>query len=154
MTLRRNTLWNLLGSSLPLLAAALFIPYCFNQLGGEAFGVLTLIWALIGYFSLFDLGVGRALTYEIGRRQLSKSSDDIPAVVRSGLVLTLLAGMVGALVMYCLAPYLAGSWLKITPSLGPDARRASRKNWQHFRWHITSLLRYFWKYTGRLPRLP
>jgi GT2 family glycosyltransferase len=35
-----------------------------------------------------------------------------------------------------------------------DARRASRKNWQHLRWHIASLLRYFWKYTGRLPRLP
>jgi N-acetylglucosaminyl-diphospho-decaprenol L-rhamnosyltransferase len=35
-----------------------------------------------------------------------------------------------------------------------DARRASRKNWQHFRWHITGLLRYFWKYTGRLPGLP
>jgi N-acetylglucosaminyl-diphospho-decaprenol L-rhamnosyltransferase len=35
-----------------------------------------------------------------------------------------------------------------------DARRASRKNWQHFRWHITSLLRYFWKYTGRLPTIP
>jgi GT2 family glycosyltransferase len=35
-----------------------------------------------------------------------------------------------------------------------DARRASRKNLQHFRWHLTSLFRYFWKYTGRLPRLP
>ena len=35
-----------------------------------------------------------------------------------------------------------------------DARRASRKNWQHFRWHITSLFRYFWRYTGRLPPLP
>jgi len=124
MSLRRNTLWNLLGSGLPLLAAALFIPYCLNQLGSEAFGVLTLIWALIGYFSLFDLGVGRALTYEIGRRQLSKASDDMPAVVRSGLALTLLAGIVGALVMYCLAPYLAGSWLKITPSLAPDTRLA------------------------------
>jgi O-antigen/teichoic acid export membrane protein len=33
----------------------------------EAFGVLTLIWALIGYFSLFDMGVGRALTYELSK---------------------------------------------------------------------------------------
>jgi GT2 family glycosyltransferase len=35
-----------------------------------------------------------------------------------------------------------------------DARRASRKNWQHFRWHIAGLLRYLWKYKGRLPTLP
>jgi O-antigen/teichoic acid export membrane protein len=124
MSLRRNTLWNLLGSSLPLLAAILFIPYCLNQLGGESFGVLTLIWALIGYFSLFDLGVGRALTYEIGRRQSSEAGADIPAVVRSGLALTFLAGIMGALVMFYLAPYLAGSWLKITPNLAPDTQLA------------------------------
>ncbi len=124
MSLRRNTLWNLLGSSLPLLAAALFIPYCLNQLGSEAFGVLTLIWALIGYFSLFDLGIGRALTYEIGRRQSSKESADVPAVARSGLALTLLAGIVGALIMLYLAPYLAGSWLKISLNLTPDVQLA------------------------------
>ncbi len=124
MSLRSNTFWNLLGSSLPLLVAALFIPYCLNQLGGEAFGVLTLIWALIGYFSLFDLGIGRALTYEIGRRQSSKESADVPAVVRSGLALTLLAGLVGALIMLYLAPYLAGSWLKISLNLTPDVQLA------------------------------
>ncbi len=124
MSLRSNTFWNLLGSSLPLLAAALFIPYCLNQLGGEAFGVLTLIWALIGYFSLFDLGIGRALTYEISRKQLSKEGADVPAVVRSGLALTLVAGLVGALIMLYLAPYLAGSWLKISLNLTPDVQLA------------------------------
>lgn len=33
-----------------------------------------------------------------------------------------------------------------------DARRASRKNLQHLRWHISSLLRYFFRYLGRFPR--
>lgn len=35
-----------------------------------------------------------------------------------------------------------------------DARRASRKNLQHLRWHIAGLLRYFLSYSGSSPGLP
>jgi hypothetical protein len=68
MSLRHNTLWNLAGSGLPLIAAAAlitFISFMLQRLAmvtlTKAFGVLTLVWALIGYFSLFDTGVGRAI---------------------------------------------------------------------------------------------
>ena len=56
----------------------------------------------------------------------------------------------------CTRLWLAGYKVLACPSavVIHDARRASRKNWQHFRWHIVGLLRYFWKYTGRLPTLP
>jgi maltodextrin utilization protein YvdJ len=50
MPLRHNTLWNLAGSGLPLIAAAALIPFMLQHLAmvtlTEAFGVLTLIWAL------------------------------------------------------------------------------------------------------------
>jgi O-antigen/teichoic acid export membrane protein len=63
MSLRNNTLWNLAGSGLPLIAAAALIPFMLQRLGNEAFGVLTLIWALIGYFSLLTwVWGGRSLT--------------------------------------------------------------------------------------------
>ena len=57
MSLRRNILWNLAGAGLPLLAGAAFIPYLVREAGVEVFGILTLVWALIGYFSLFDFGL-------------------------------------------------------------------------------------------------
>ena len=63
MSLKRDTVYNLLGNGIPLLAAVGTIPYLLRVLGNEQFGLLTLLWALIGYFSLFDFGVGRALTY-------------------------------------------------------------------------------------------
>jgi O-antigen/teichoic acid export membrane protein len=124
MSLRKNTFWNLLGGGLPLVTAALSIPYCLNNLGGEAFGVLTLIWALVGYFSLFDLGAGRALTYEISRLQNDDLKAKVPSVLRAGLLLTILAGLAGALVVYLIAPRLAHDWLKITPQLAFDAQTA------------------------------
>ena len=124
MSLRKNTVWNLLGGGLPLLAAVISIPYCLNRLGSEAFGVLTLIWALIGYFSLFDLGVGRALTFEISRLRSNDSSESIPAALQAGLLLTLLTGLLGAALMYFIAPSLAHDWLKISSKLAPDAQHA------------------------------
>jgi O-antigen/teichoic acid export membrane protein len=60
--LAKNTLWNLLGSGAPLLVAFFAIPKLIAGLGMARFGVLTLAWVVIGYFSLFDLGLGRALT--------------------------------------------------------------------------------------------
>jgi O-antigen/teichoic acid export membrane protein len=121
MSLRRNTIWNLAGSGLPLIAAVAFIPFTLNRLGNEAFGVLTLIWALIGYFSLFDMGVGRALTYELSKLRAANDIAEISLTLKAGLVLTFAAGIVGGAVMLILAPYFAISWLKISPVLQQDA---------------------------------
>lgn len=107
-----------------MLAALIFIPYCLHRLGSEAFGILTLIWALIGYFSLFDFGVGRALTCEIGRRSPLTMKAEIVMVMRAGVLMTLVTGVLGAGAMWLLAPYLAGSWLAISPDYQSDATQA------------------------------
>lgn len=124
MTLRKNTIWNLVGSFVPLIAAVVFIPYCLDQLGSEAFGILTLIWALIGYFSLFDFGIGRALTCEISRLAQAGMKGQRIAVMRAGMLLTLVTGLLGGVVMWILAPYLAADWLGITSNFQSDALQA------------------------------
>jgi len=122
MSLKRDTLYNLLGNGIPLLAAAISIPYLLNKLGYEQFGVLALIWALIGYFGLFDFGVGRALTYEVSRSIETNTKDKIDAVIRAGLLLTVLTGIFGAgLVYFLLAPYSA-TWFKLSPATFSTAR--------------------------------
>lgn len=121
MSLKRNTIWNLLGAGLPLLAAAAFIPYCMDQLGNEAFGVLTLIWALIGYFSVFDFGTGRALTYELSKLREGRQTEKIQTTLRAGLILTLFTGALGTLIIFGLAGPLAQRWLGISADLQSGA---------------------------------
>ena len=121
MSLKRNTLWNLAGSAIPLLAAVVCIPFTLGRLGNEAFGVLTLLWGLIGYFSLFDLGVGRALTYRLSLLAASGQHGETAATIKAGVLLTLATGIFGALVVGCLSPGLVNGWLKIGPTLQPDA---------------------------------
>ena len=123
-SLKRNALWNLTGSIAPLLAGIALIPYTLAQLGGEAFGVLTLIWGLIGYFSLFDFGVGRALTFQLSRLAANGQEADIGSVLRAGLLVTLGTGLLGVLLIGALASHLATQWLKISPLLQSDAHQA------------------------------
>jgi O-antigen/teichoic acid export membrane protein len=118
VSLRRNALWNLLGMGAPLLVALFAIPYLLRTLEAEGFGILTLVWALIGYFSLFDFGVGRALTYELSRRSPTEPSALAP-YVRAGLLITLATGMLGAVIVWGVAKPFAGTWLNI------------RQDWQH-----------------------
>jgi len=70
-------MWNLAGTGLPLILGVVTIPYLVKGIGVEAFGILTLIWSLIGYFSLFDFWLGRALTQRVAA---SLASEDIRAV--------------------------------------------------------------------------
>lgn len=75
--LAKNIVWNLAGSLLPIAAALIATPFLIGGLGLERFGVLALIVAVIGYFGLFDFGLGRALTKllaeRLGTGELAKS---------------------------------------------------------------------------------
>ena len=122
MSLKQNTLYNLLGNGLPLVAAAITIPYLLNKLGNEQFGVLSLIWALIGYFGVFDFGVGRALTYEVSRNVQSVGKEKIDKIIKAGLVLTVLTGILGAGIIYFLIAPHASTWFKLSPAIYSTAR--------------------------------
>jgi O-antigen/teichoic acid export membrane protein len=124
MSLKRNTLWNLAGSAIPMVAGLALIPFTLNRLGIEAFGVLTLVWGLIGYFSVFDLGVGRALTVQLSQLRARGQSSDTGPLLRAGMLLTLAAGLLGMVIVGLLAPRLATHWLKINIALQDDARLA------------------------------
>ncbi len=103
-----------------MLVGVITIPYLISSLGVEAFGVLTLVWALIGYFSLFDFGLGRALTQQIATKQSLGLISDIPRVIKTGLVFTALTGLLGGGVLFGLAPKLSQSWLNVSADLQND----------------------------------
>lgn len=54
----------------------------------------------------------------------------------------------------CVRLWKAGLRIVFCPSVSVihAARRESHRNWRFLRWHIFSMLRYFLKHSGRLPR--
>jgi O-antigen/teichoic acid export membrane protein len=63
--LARNSLLNLAGQILPILVGVITISYVVRGLGTGRFGVLSIGWMMLGYFGVFDLGMGRATTKSV-----------------------------------------------------------------------------------------
>ncbi len=124
MSLARNTIWNLVGTALPFVVGVVTIPYLLRTLGVEAFGMLTLIWVLIGYFGLFDFGLGRALTQQIAACLGADQCDDIPDLARSGLAFTFWAGLAGGVVLSLIVGPLVRNWLQVSAGLSDDMIRS------------------------------
>src|SRR5712664_4951417 len=104
--LARNTIWNLIGSGAPMIVAVVCIPILIRGLGTDRFGVLTLAWALIGYASLFDLGLGRALTQLVAKKLGAGEEREIPSLAWASLLLMLFLGLAGTAVVVLASPWL------------------------------------------------
>lgn len=70
---------------LPLLAALATIPVLVRLLGAERFGILTLCWAMAGYFNLFDMGLGRAIVLRVSRLRGEGREEDVSRAYWTGL---------------------------------------------------------------------
>lgn len=117
MSLHRHTIWNLVGTGAPFLIGIFTIPYIKKEAGIEILGALTLVWALIGYFSFFDFGLGKALTQQVSKLLAIESYDRIPELVKNGLIFTLVAGIFGGGILAIFAKSLALDWLGVSVDL-------------------------------------
>lgn len=122
MSLGKNTGLNLLGAVVPLLVGVLSVPYLVVQLGVERFGVLTLLWVIIGYFSLFDLGMGRAVTQQVSSLIGGGRLDEIKKVVSISTWLTLATGVLGAALLAAFSGHIAESALGLSPVFVDETR--------------------------------
>jgi O-antigen/teichoic acid export membrane protein len=121
--LLRGVFWSQLGQGLPAVAALVLVPRLVHGLGVDRFGVLSLAWLLIGYFTLFDLGISGALTRMVAERIAGSRHDEVPSLVWTSLALTTALGTVGGLALALGAPALVGGVLRIPVALRPEALR-------------------------------
>ena len=122
----RHTTWNLIGMCAPMVVALFAIPLLIHGLGKERFGLLTLVWMLVGYLGIFDLGLGRALTQTVAQRLGEGREREVPGLFWTALLIMSLIGVVGGVIVWLIAPWLTFSALKIDPLLQPETFRAFR----------------------------
>jgi O-antigen/teichoic acid export membrane protein len=120
--LARNTLFNTSAQVIPMFAAVVAIPILIRSLGADRFGVLTLAWAVIGYFSLFDFGLSRALTHAVAMRLGAGDDGDLSELVWTSLLLMFVLGIAGGIALALLAAWGIGHGLNVPPALLGESR--------------------------------
>jgi O-antigen/teichoic acid export membrane protein len=122
--LTRNVIWNFVGTGAPLLVGILCIPVLIDSLGTERFGVLALAWMVVGYFSLFDLGLGRALTQVLASMLGRQEYAAIPALFWTAIFLMTALGLFGGFVAAGLSGWLVRDFLNVPATLQSETLKS------------------------------
>jgi len=120
--LARNTILNFIGQVIPLLVGVITIPFIVRGLGIERFGLLSLAWVVLGYFTIFDLGLGRATTKYVAEALGKGEEDQVPSLVWTAVTVQAILGVVGALVLFGITPLLVERILNIPTELVGEAK--------------------------------
>jgi O-antigen/teichoic acid export membrane protein len=107
-----------------MLVGVIAIPFLLKKLGVDRLGVLTLIWALIGYFSIFDFGLGRALTYRISSIKGLDQGARVWDSARSGIRLLFGVGIAGGVLATACVTIFGIHWLNVSTPLYEETKVA------------------------------
>jgi len=72
---------------------------------------------VVGYFSLFDFGLSRALTKLVAEKLGNGQDNEIPLLIWTAMLLMAVLGVLGAVVVAVISPWLVGDVLNIPSEL-------------------------------------
>ena len=119
--LARNTMLNLAGQVAPALVAIFSIPYVIHHLGPDRYGLYSLAIIVVGYFALFDLGIGPATTKYVAELLGGGEIGKLPKLVWTAVASQTCMGLVGGILLAAVSPFLAERALKIPAGLHSQA---------------------------------
>jgi O-antigen/teichoic acid export membrane protein len=121
-----HSVLNAAGLGAPLLVAVFATPLIVRGLGNERSGILTIAWAVVGYFSVFDFGMGRALTQVIAERRAAGDDATIRGIGRTTLATLVVIGLAGTLVAEAGSGWYVRHAAGVSPGEQGDALLAIR----------------------------
>jgi O-antigen/teichoic acid export membrane protein len=108
MSVSRNTAYNLVGAGIPLILSFVTIPAYLHLIGADRYGVLAIAWLLLGYFGLFDLGLGKATSFRIAS---GKDANAAAMLINAGI------GIIGGLILWAAAAWYFTTTFKTSEAL-------------------------------------
>ncbi len=123
-----GTVYNLMGLGVPLILALAVTPYLIRTLGLDRYAVLSIMLVIIGYASLFDLGIGRSLTKMVAEKLGAGQEQEVAGWTATGLVLLAALGMLGAVVIAFAAGPLFGRLVKVPANLQAEVIQATARD--------------------------
>ena len=93
MSIIKNSIWNVAGYIVPAIITIPALGLLGRVLGAEMFGIFTLALAIVGYASIFDVGLTRAVIREISifRDELEEKKK----IISTASLLVIIMGVIG-----------------------------------------------------------
>jgi O-antigen/teichoic acid export membrane protein len=122
-SISRNASFNILGSVLPMFVTLATVPPYLKLIGDVRFGVLSLVWVFLGYFGLFEMGLGRATSKYIAQLK-NDPGKTRESVFWTALLVNLAVGTVGGLLLLAVASLTMPYWLKAGGDIQAEVARS------------------------------
>ncbi len=120
----KNTFINFIGQILPILAAIIGVPVLIKFLGVERFGILSLLWMVMWYSTMLDLGLGRATTKFVSEEIAKSNFEKIPKIFWTSALVQFSIGVLIGVIFFALTPFVVEKFLKISPSILEETKLA------------------------------
>ncbi len=121
--IKHNTLLNLAGSVAPIFISLVTVPLYLRLIGNARYGVMAIVWVLLGYFGVFNLGLGRATANQVARYK-GAPQEDVEALFWTAFLMNVGGGLMGAAIILVAGNLLFNSVLRIPSDLRPEALAA------------------------------
>jgi len=118
----RNAFMNMVGQAVPLFVAVASIPFIVRGMGTDRFGLLSMAWMIMGYFTIFDLGLGRATTKYVAEALGKCEETKITKIIWTAITVQAIMGFAGAIVLLGITDLLVDRVLSIPPELWSEAK--------------------------------
>lgn len=116
MQIFRNSIINFLGGIGPAVMMVISTPIILNHIGLEQYGILTIITAVIGYFSIIDINFTSGSIKYISEFNGRNDREKLSQTITLGFIIYLIIGSVGFFGIYFFADKIAEQAFKITPN--------------------------------------
>jgi len=120
--LAKNSILNLLGQVLPMLVGVVTIPRIVKGLGTDGYGILSIAFMVLGYFSIFDLGLSRATVKFVAEHLSPEQIHKVPGLVWTSLGLLVTLGCAGGALAAAFVPVTVTHYLKMPASFVGEAK--------------------------------
>jgi O-antigen/teichoic acid export membrane protein len=120
----RSTAFNLAAQLGPIAVALVCMPALVSRLGTERVGLLTIVWVVVGYFSILDFGMGFSVTRSVSEALADGHRDRVSALFWGAVGVQVVLSVGGAAAFLAFVPYLADRLLNIPPELRGETRMA------------------------------
>ena len=118
-----NFIVNLLSPMTRIVVALVTVPLYLHHIGEARYGVMSIVWVLLGLFGFLDLGLSRAVTNALAKLR------DAPQADRARVLLTtfglnLSIGVIGGVVLYVFGGLLLKHFVSMPDEISAEVSRS------------------------------